>query len=252
MITEPTLQIELKGIDSMEAPNRLSIVAASNEAWAVPVEAGDRRWAVFKTNDRYAYKECDATKREAYFTPLYKQMKKDGLEAMLYDLLRRKVSAAQIRDVPNTEEKAQLKSLSLPSTEAWIEMILQEGEIPPLRNMSIPTTWSEDGLVIGKDLAYESYAEFCKACGIRRQDARNVWSRTLCRILKEALNPEYGKPRKFKFGPLSRCRELFDHAVGNEPGGGHWAPSPETVSAHQWKPQPIHAVVELEKELSAA
>jgi hypothetical protein len=47
-----------------------------------------------------------------------------------------------IRNVPNTEEKARLKSLALPPTEMWLEMILQLGEIP-LNDALVTHTWSE-------------------------------------------------------------------------------------------------------------
>jgi hypothetical protein len=241
MITEPTLQIEKKGIDRMEAPNRLSIVAASNADWAVPVETGDRRWGVFRTNNRYAFKENDPTS-EAYFNALHEQMEHGGLAAMLYDLLLCwKVSANDIRNVPNTEEKARLKSLALAPTEMWLEEILQLAEIPP-NDAFGRTPWSEDGLVIiDRELPYTGYKEFCKDHG-KRPDRKNIWERTLDKILGKAVAPEYrerinGKPgaRKFKFGPLDQCRRLFDHHVGNEPGGEHWAPPPPAASEETWR-----------------
>jgi hypothetical protein len=246
MITEPMLQIELKGIDRKEFPNRLSIVACSNEDWAVPVETGDRRWAVFKIDDRYATSFCSSAEREAYFGPLYEQMEKGGQEAMLSDLLRRKVSAADIRDVPNTSEKARLKNLALPSTKRWIEMILQECEV------SLMHPWGEDGLIAEKDFLYGHYVEFCKEHGIKRPDPVNVWARELRGVFKAALDTEYrprigGKigPRKYKFGPLDDCRELFDRKVGNEPGGEHWTSATQAASERTW----IARVAQPEDEL---
>jgi hypothetical protein len=251
MITEPTLQIEPKGIDSMEVPNRLSIVACSNADWSVPVEVGDRRWAVFRTNDQYAYKECEAVERKTYFNALYAQMKADGQVAMLYDLLRRKVTADDIRNVPNTKEKARLKSLGLKPVEAWVEMLLQEGEIFYVLSTST-STWREDGLVVDKRMFYESYLEFCKQHS-KRPEPIHVWSKDLRKIFQKTVDTEYretigGKsgPRQFRFEPLAECRKLFDKHVGNEPGGKHWGPSPQAA-----RERPGHLrVVQPEGELA--
>jgi hypothetical protein len=225
MITEPTLQIEFKGIDRKSFPNRLSIVASSNEDWAVPVELGDRRWGVFRANDRYANKTVEhdpalRKERDTYFGALYEQMEKGGQAAMLYDLLTA-------------------------PTEMWIEAILQSGEIP-----FAAAPWSEDGLLVSKNSARQSYLYFCKEHSIKRPKTENAWAKTLCKIFGEALNPEYGKPRKYKFGPLEECRELFDKHVGNTPGGEHWAPLPKAASERDWKPRVIQSKGELEEELA--
>jgi hypothetical protein len=161
MITEPTLPIELKHVDAMEVDNHLSIVACSNEDWAVPVGIGDRRWFVANSSNKYSFKECDPAVARAYFKPLYAEMDKGGREAMLYDLLRRQVTADDIRNVPNTEAKAALKSRALTPTPAWVEMILQEGEIPAFGQMIGGFPWDPSELVVDKDIPYESYTRFC-------------------------------------------------------------------------------------------
>src|SRR5262249_48226680 len=78
--------------------------------------------------------------------------------------------ADDIRDVPNTEEKARLKSLSLRPTLMWLEMILQQGEIPPYDE----SPWTEEGLVIEKSLPFDSYKQFCSEHG-KRPDPQHRW-----------------------------------------------------------------------------
>jgi hypothetical protein len=180
MITEPTLQIEPKGIDRMQVPNRLSIVASSNEDWSVPLGIGDRRWAVFAVSNRYAYKNCDPAERKAYFKALYRQMGNGGQAAMLYDLLRRKVSADDIRDVPNTEAKAHLKSLNLAPTPMWVEMILDEGALADY-------PWTKEGLVIDRVLPFGDYLQFCAAHG-KRPDPAQKWWASLEKMLGDAVD----------------------------------------------------------------
>jgi hypothetical protein len=247
MITEPTLQIEPKGIDSMTVPNRLSLVSCSNEAWSVPIGIGDRRWGAFKTNDRYAYGNCSDAEREAYFGPLYAEIENGGLEAMLYELLRRQVTAGGIRNLPNTEEKARLKSRSLDTTPLWLETSLQRGELADY-------AWGEDGLVIDKDAPFDDYEQFCKARG-KRSETWSEWWAALREIFGDRVNTNHrqtddnGKrgPRKYKFPPLKRCRELFDAYVGNEIGGSHWTPAPAVDARNN----PDLRLVPLEDDLTA-
>ena len=245
MITERTLQIEPKGIDSLEVPNRLSIVACSNEAWSVPIGLGDRRWAAFRTSDRYAYSQCEEAEGRAYFGALHAQMEGGGRAAMLFDLLRRKVSANDIRSVPNTAEKARLKSLSLRPTQQWLEQLLQEGEIPSYTGLAAEP-WDAEGLITDKEQLYDNYIAFCKENN-KRPEMKSVWGRELRAILKDALDPECRTgsckdrgPRKFRFEPLSRCRKQFDRCVGNALDGKHWDAAP---SAAREKREPHLKVV---------
>ena len=54
LITEPTLQLEAKFRDPIMVENRLRIMVASNNDWAVPAGIGDRRWFVLNVADTYA------------------------------------------------------------------------------------------------------------------------------------------------------------------------------------------------------
>ena len=51
LITERTLMIEPKGVDSFPMPNRLKILMASNNDWVVPASADERRYFVLDVPD---------------------------------------------------------------------------------------------------------------------------------------------------------------------------------------------------------
>ena len=53
MITDPTFNIEQKGIDSIPISNYLRIFISSNEDWAVPIDSDDRRFVVLDLSDRH-------------------------------------------------------------------------------------------------------------------------------------------------------------------------------------------------------
>jgi hypothetical protein len=69
----------------------------------------------------------------------------------------------------------------------------------------------------------------------------NNFLRGLHAMLGEAINLQYRKrgadgklgPRKVRFAALAECRKMFDLAVGNEPGGTHWAPASEPLTASE-------------------
>jgi hypothetical protein len=143
-ITEPTLTIERKGYDKIRVPNHLAYVACTNSDWGAPVEIGDRRWAAFKPNECYA--EVNRTTPEkraaahAYFKALKTEIDKGGPAAMLYDLLRRPVTGDDIRNPPNTAEKARLKVKGFRSGQRWLYEALQVGEIPGYGDIA-PEPW---------------------------------------------------------------------------------------------------------------
>jgi Family of unknown function (DUF5906) len=63
LITEPSFQMEAKFRDPIMVENRLRIMVASNNDWAVPTGVGDRRWFVLNVADTYA-----GTKHRDYWT----------------------------------------------------------------------------------------------------------------------------------------------------------------------------------------
>ncbi|MBC8048908.1 MAG: hypothetical protein H7X92_02020 [Chitinophagales bacterium] len=126
LITEPTMRIEPKFVNPYEAENRMSLIMATNEKWAVPVGKDARRFAVFQVSD--AKKQS-----KAYFKPLYKQMDHGGVEAMLHDLLSMELGGWHPRDdVPQTAalyEQARLTSERHSPMEQWLFLLLQDGRL---------------------------------------------------------------------------------------------------------------------------
>ena len=80
LITEPTLTIEPKGVDSFSMPNCLHIVMLSNEDWVVPAGMDARRFAVLEVS-------ANRIGDTAYFKRLWGEVHGDGPNGMLHDLL---------------------------------------------------------------------------------------------------------------------------------------------------------------------
>jgi hypothetical protein len=95
LITEPTIMIEPKGIDSFQMPNRLAILMASNNDWVVPASADERRYFVLDVSDR---RKGDVD----YFRKLSDAIEGEELAAMLHDLLALDLSGWNHRAAPHT------------------------------------------------------------------------------------------------------------------------------------------------------
>jgi hypothetical protein len=124
LITEPTIPIEAKGVDTVAAPNHLHIVMASNNDWVVPASIGARRFAVFAVSDR---RKGDAE----YFSALVDEIENGGLAAMMHDLLHLPLGnwhPEQAR--PDTDELARQKVASLDAIQKTFHDCLVIGELP--------------------------------------------------------------------------------------------------------------------------
>jgi hypothetical protein len=120
LITEPTILVEMKGIDSFQAPNRMKIILTSNADWVVPAGKDARRFFVL---DVSAAKKQDGK----YFQALVAQMNGGGKNAYLYDLLHRDLSSFDVRNIPQTEALANQKMHTRRGIDALVEELASEG-----------------------------------------------------------------------------------------------------------------------------
>jgi hypothetical protein len=237
IITEPTLVIEPKFLDRMQVPNRLSIAVASNKEWAMPVEVGDRRYAVFQVNERYAHK-AENPDTGAYFKALWAEVKNGGKEAMLYDLLHRDLSGFDIRAIPKTKVKTEMMIRGLTGQDGfvakWLYQILSdgqievdEGDVGADEDLLGSLVWGDDGLMVGKEALYRHYCRACKAQN-ERPLIKELWAKALGRkILGDAVTLNYrprerGREPHVRFNSLTVCRERWSEYTGTTGDGSIW------------------------------
>jgi hypothetical protein len=216
LITEPSLSLEAKFRDPIMVTNRLRIIVASNNEWAVPAGIGDRRWLILNVDNSYA-----GTNHGAYFDALGSEIESGGAAAMLCDLLAMDLSTFNVRAVPRTAAKAQQQALSLPTVEAWVFQVLQEGAIEH-RNQSGPSDkreWQGNGLTVGKDFAFSAYEDFSSRRREYRAAGKSMWAKRLFALLGPHLTNtrptgEQSRTRSFQFGLLGACRQRFAAQIG--------------------------------------
>ena len=189
LITEPTLAIEQKGLDMFQWPNRLHVMMAANANWVVPATGDERRFAVFETSERYAMNVASQQEREAYFDPIYAELKNGGLGAMLYDLLRMDLGDWHPRRIYETAALAEQKALTRAGVDALIERLAMDGSLPsPLPSRPdvavitgedrcegfyaaartlVPSLKHSTGIAIGKELRRDWKCEPYRNSGVR-------------------------------------------------------------------------------------
>jgi hypothetical protein len=211
-------------------------MVASNNEWAVPAGIGDRRWLILNINNRYA-----GTKNATYFAALRDEIDGGGAAAMLHDLLAMDLSGFNVRDVPRTAAKAQQQALSLPSVEAWLYQVLQEGAIEQRVQPGgsvVRHEWQATGLNVSKDVAYATYEDFSSRRKEYRPATKSAWSKRLISLLGRSLMPirhvaEGARIRSYRFAELTECRDQFAGKIGAD---FEWEPyqAAERASDLKW------------------
>jgi hypothetical protein len=107
LLTEKELSLEGKGRDIVPSSNHVKVIMASNDAWIVPAEVDDRRFAVFAVSEKHK-------QNRGYFKALNAELDSGGLEAMLHDLLAFDLGEWHPRnDIPRTAERDEQKIATL-------------------------------------------------------------------------------------------------------------------------------------------
>jgi hypothetical protein len=211
LITEPYLAIEGKGQDLVQCRNMLHLIIATNSEWSAPAGMDERRYLCLEVSD-------DKKQDIAYFNAIRDQLKRGGSARFLWELLNRNLENFNGHVVPQTEELARQKILSLdPWAEWWYEKLCA-GQITPRTS-----EWGADHASIA---VYHDYVQHCRLSGARNAKSSEHLSRSLGKLLpKEMTKSRYrlktdlitpldtftpGTLMTFwKFPPLQQCREFF-------------------------------------------
>lgn len=198
MITEPTMRIEPKGVDSFEVENALTILIASNNDWVVPAGVNARRFVVSRVSDA-------RRKDFEYFAALKTELDGDGASAMLRDLLDLQLPDDwHPRQIVETEALQEQKDQTLAPEDEWVSLLLDEGHLPagPMARGAAPG-WAQT----------ETLLEHARDMVSR---LKNVSPQKLSRALRRAgAEPRpHGKNRVrgWQFPPLAEARAAWSAA----------------------------------------
>jgi hypothetical protein len=205
LVTEKDHVIERKGIDAIRARSCLHVIMATNDDWAVPVSAGDRRFCCIEVGD-------ERKGRHDYFNAIDEQMKNGGYEALLGFLLAVDLTGFHPEQFPRTAEHDRQRARSRHGVDALVEEICREGKVP-CADSEHPDIAITSGKENGR--GFDFYIEHRASTELRRMGAQSV---------KVAMKKDWGctgwrepKPprrRGIQFPPLADFRKRFEAKHG--------------------------------------
>ena len=122
MITDPTTRIELKGVDAIFVDNAKHFVFSSNAEVPVPIERGDRRFALFDLSEQHR-------QDEAYFRAVYAEMERGGVAALLNDLLHEDLFSYSARQRPLSTIATDIVLANASPVDQWLYDCLHQALI---------------------------------------------------------------------------------------------------------------------------
>ena len=231
-ISDDTLFIEPKGIDPFEVPNRLHVMLASNHEWFFLASEKERRYVAQNVAETHQ-------QEEAWFTPIYEQMRNGGLEAMLYDLLDHNLGDWRPRKIVRTAALAQQQEESLSPLDQWWLELLQTGVLKgargPYPNEAVSSGY-EEKVVVFKDGYGVEHTQTVRREGLYDQARRispklkGMSDTALGRYLRDpergCINTWVKRDRGWRFPTLADCRDKwcarFPDTVWADPSPADW------------------------------
>lgn len=122
LVTEPSIMVEPKGVDTEMAANCLHVMMASNEEWVVPAGFKERRFCVLDVGEKHR-------QDGAYFGRIAESLRTGGYANLLHFLLSRDISRFNVQDLPQTEALRDQKVHSLDPVQAWWFSKLEDGKL---------------------------------------------------------------------------------------------------------------------------
>ena len=208
LITEDTIQIEMKGKDVITFRNHIRLIVSSNNDWIVPAGNEERRFFMLDVSEA-------RMQDRAYFGSIIAQMDNGGREALLQYLLDYDLSVTDVGSPPKTAALMDQKRHSSSPLESWWYERLSEGQITAEQK-----TWKTE---FSTTLLYEDYVEFSKDLGVKRRLPQSAFGKQLKALVPdlERCRVTRGKSREwvYRLSTLKDCRRHFDRLTM---GGNDW------------------------------
>lgn len=212
LVTERSIMVTPKGIDSEMKANCLHIIMASNEDWVVPAGPMERRFCVLDVGK-------DRIQDAAYFGEIADKMRDGGYENLLHYLLTYDLKGYEVRDLPKTNALREQKVHSLNPMEGWWYHKLEEGKL-----LVEHKDWA--GTVLCEELI-QDYVDYGRTFNIM---AKRGTPTSLGRFLKDKACPRMRKtqgtdtvqigertvhrPYYYTFPSLKELRDWWDEKFG--------------------------------------
>lgn len=207
LITNKTIGFEPKGKPAFTAPNRLHFAILTNNQWAVPADAGSRRYFVPAVSD---HRKGDT----AYFTALFEEIENGGKQAFMGLMMRRDISKFNPDQIPTTRALQAQKYETMrarDSVAAWWAAQLEQGGIGTVGRVT--AEWPSE---VGKGELAASYADDAGKRALRWADAAKRFRALVPTDGFRVLDRVQGHGRWYGYAlpNLTACRAHFEKVTG--------------------------------------
>ncbi len=201
--TAAKINIEFKGKDPIVLHNPRKLIISSNEDFAIPVEATERRYFFLDVaNHRIG--------DEAYFHNLTDEMENGGVEAFLYELLATDISGFNPKQLPDGVQRFGFEN-KIASADSFSQFLFAALQQETFFLDVASGTWEE---CIRLDVMEAQYLIFCKDRNLRSL-INGLWGKTMQAIFG-CVGLEKHRPRcegvpkwSYKIPPIEKCKEAF-------------------------------------------
>ena len=206
-VTEPWIVLEQKGVDAIRMRNRMKFMISSNEASVVPADRGDRRFTVFDVG-------VDHREDHSYFGAIQAQLEEGGLEAMLYDLLRRDISVGpNPRQTIRNQALAEQILLAQGPDIRYVHNLLESGRLPQ-NDVAGPSATTIKAMI--RDMRSQhpdsGYINDARLGRLLNQIFDGIITRQNGEYIASQGDGLFRMERstRYEFPPLERARRLFE------------------------------------------
>lgn len=205
MITEDFMLVEPKFQDAFQLRNHIRVVMASNSSWVVPADLQERRFFVLDVSPR-------RMQDTRYFGAIQQQMNSGGREALLYELLNRKITS-DLKKAPRTQALFEQMLSSMDVIEAfWFSALFNQ------RIGADSSVWPS---VISCNDFYSAFLQWCTQRRERHPPADSVFFRGIHKVCPDIrptrpTDDHGGRYRAYELPQIAVCRRRFEEKINIE------------------------------------
>ena len=203
LITDSHQTIEQKGRDIIRVRSFIRLLVSSNETWAVPADADDRRFVFLDVSD-------DHKEDAPYFAAIHAEISSGGLGALMAHLQGIDLMGWHPRQRPTQHYGLDVKLESASPTVRWWHQVLEEGDPLAQKSPSSPHSWITP---VSKGHLFDLFDQHCQR-GRERPPAVNIFFkniREMCPGLQEERQTSCGERTRVVILPaLDKARSAFE------------------------------------------
>ncbi|MEZ9510758.1 DUF5906 domain-containing protein [Vibrio breoganii] len=160
LITEGTITVEAKGKDAIEVDSYHRFMLCTNNDWAVPQTADERRFFTLEVSDQ---KKQD----KEYFSTLYRDINSPNTMGQLFNFLQSyDTTPYNLSKAPMTKATQQQVMESLPPEGEWAQSLIENGSILD-GNVEFDLDTAQN---IPKRTFFNDYIDYCEKMKVQGYD----------------------------------------------------------------------------------